>query len=250
MKSVVLLLLIGLVTRSLAVDYCSKDLCGSSTHIACNNTGDFAETCSSDRDLVEITVADRKAIVQHHNQLRNDMAAGKLEGFEQSPRMASMQWDAELAKLAELNVKTCKFAHDACHNTVRFPYSGQNLGELLSNFPHSATTRDMMISLIDSWWSEKKDTTMKEINEYPRNFNHVIGHFTVMAVEDNNRVGCAASTFRDPDVDNYYAFLFACNYAKTNIINGKTYSTGNAASKCKTGSNRNFNSLCSIREKY
>lgn len=39
----------------------------------------------------------------------------------------TLEWDDELAYLAELNAKTCKIEHDLCRNTANFPYAGQNL---------------------------------------------------------------------------------------------------------------------------
>lgn len=42
--------------------------------------------------------------------------------------------------------------------------------------------------------------------------------------------------------------LFACNYARTNIINYPVYKKGRTASACKTGTNPNFKGLCSIKE--
>ncbi|XP_055846801.1 antigen 5 like allergen Cul n 1-like [Episyrphus balteatus] len=257
MKSVELLVFcigfVGLVAISqvtAATDYCDKALCGKAEHIACNNTGEFATTCSSDKKLIKISPDFRRAMVKQHNKLRNQLASGDMKPFEPSPRMASMQWNNELADLAELNVKTCKFAHDACHNTKNFSTSGQNIAITWSSDPIESQAESIILSMIDSWWAEKNETSMKEINSYPENFEHVIGHFTVMAVEENNRMGCAASSYRDPEQENWFTILYTCNYAKTNIFDRSIYSTGKSASKCTSGVNPNFKSLCAQKEVY
>ena len=41
--------------------------------------------------------------------------------------MASLQWDDELAFLAELNVRTCVVEHEDCKNSYRYRNVGQNL---------------------------------------------------------------------------------------------------------------------------
>lgn len=77
-----------------------------------------------------------------------------------------------------------------------------------------------------------------------------IGHFTVIVADINIRVGCAGSTYTEPG-ESYRAFLFACNYAATNIVGAKIYkSCSKAASLCKTGRNRKYPNLCSPSEKY
>ena len=44
--------------------------------------------------------------------------------------------------------------------------------------------------------------------------------------------------------------LMACNYAYTNMIDMPVYRDGEPASKCKTGKNKKYKALCSLREKY
>lgn len=42
---------------------------------------------------------------------------GKTPNYEPATRMGTLKWDSELAKLAEMNVRTCTFGHDNCMNT-------------------------------------------------------------------------------------------------------------------------------------
>ncbi|XP_055842610.1 antigen 5 like allergen Cul n 1-like [Episyrphus balteatus] len=245
-----LVVLIGFVGFVAAVNYCDKALCGNAKHISCNATGKFSDICKKTAKLATFTADDKKAIVKGHNALRNDLASGKITGYDTCPRMATMQWDDELALSAGDNVKRCLFAHDECHNTFKYKSSGQNICELASDQPHTDTQQNMVKSCLQTWWTEKKDASMTDIKKYPEFPKHMIGHYTVMAVQGNDRVGCAASYFNDPAMDDWFAFLFTCNYAKTNIINGTIYTSGKTASGCKAGVNPSFKGLCSEKEVY
>ena len=82
------------------------------------------------------------------------------------------------------------------------------------------------------------------------NFNRhfsAIGHFTVMTGEANTHLGCAAITFTQ---DGWNKFFMACNYATTNIVNYRLYTSGAAASGCKSGKSATYPSLCAKGETY
>ncbi|XP_018802408.1 PREDICTED: venom allergen 3-like [Bactrocera latifrons] len=230
-----------------AQNYCDSSYCGSRTHIACNNNGAFASSCQSPA-LVGFTQALKNSIVDAHNAKRNTVAGGNT-ALKPACRMATMQWDDELAKLAAFNVKQCQMKHDACHNTKAFEYSGQNLAWI--TFYNTPNTMQLSLQSVDMWYNEIKDTKMEYINKYPNNYSGpTIGHFTVMMADRNIRVGCAASTY-SVSGQRYKAFLFACNYATTNMINFPIYTSCSvAASQCTTGKNPKYTSLCSASEKY
>ncbi|XP_014100984.2 venom allergen-1 [Bactrocera oleae] len=241
-----ILLILTAVNAALATNYCDPKLCRSTPHIACGHDGAFATRCI-DAEVVRLTKRQRDLIVQAHNKVRNRVAGG-TSALQPACRMATMQWDDELAALAELNVKQCESSHD-CHNTDTFKYSGQNLAWITYN--DSPNTTEMSLKSVHMWSGEIENTKMEHINKYPNNYQGpAIGHFTVMVADRNIRVGCAASTYMDPD-ESQYAFLFACNYAKTNLIGFPMYkSCSSAASLCKTGRNRRYRNLCSPSEKY
>ncbi|XP_011200656.2 antigen 5 like allergen Cul n 1-like [Bactrocera dorsalis] len=230
-----------------AQDYCDSLYCDSRTHIACNNTGEFAASCQSPA-MVTFTQAEKNSIVDAHNAKRNTVAGGKT-ALKPACRMATMQWDDELATLAALNVKQCKAKHDACHNTADFEYSGQNLAR--RSFNKSPNITQLSLQSVDMWYNKIKDIKMKYINKFPsKDKRPKIGHFTVMMADRNIRVGCAASTYRVSG-HRYTVFLFVCNYATTNIIGIPIYeSCSVAASNCTTGKNPTYTSLCSVAEEY
>lgn len=75
-----------------------------------------------------------------------------------------------------------------------------------------------------------------------------IGHFTAIIQEKSTHVGCAIVHQTLQNGRNTQ--LLACNYAYTNIFNKPVYETGRSGSKCSTGTNANYTSLCSVNEKY
>ncbi|XP_053948657.1 antigen 5 like allergen Cul n 1-like [Anastrepha ludens] len=247
LKFTFLAFLLGTFEIISATNYCDSSLCSSSKHIACNNNGNFASSCKSP-SLVTLTQANRNAIVNAHNVKRN-LVAGGGTNLKPACRMATMQWDDELAALAALNVKQCQMKHDACHNTDAFKYSGQNLAWI--TFYGTPDVAKLAQHSIDMWYNEIKDTKLAYINAYPNNYQGLtIGHFTVMVADRNIRVGCAASTYAVSG-KSYKAFLMACNYATTNMINFPIYKAcATAASNCKKGTNADFPNLCSKSEVF
>lgn len=97
-------------------------------HIACESSWEFDTSCPADRQLEELKQNEIDLILREHNAFRNKVALGKQKGFRSgkrrikfhfsvfskknknfpATRMATMTWNEELAKLAELNVKQCK----------------------------------------------------------------------------------------------------------------------------------------------
>lgn len=84
--------------------------------------------------------------------------------------MAQIVWDDELASLAQLNTKQCKMQHDACHNTAKFRYSGQNLGAKGSSQAHYDSAV-VVNGVIDSWYSEYSFANPNDINKLTRIYN-------------------------------------------------------------------------------
>uniref|UniRef100_A0A1Y9HAM4 SCP domain-containing protein n=1 Tax=Anopheles farauti TaxID=69004 RepID=A0A1Y9HAM4_9DIPT len=75
-----------------------------------------------------------------------------------------------------------------------------------------------------------------------------IGHFTQMASDQTDKIGCAMQYWLDGQWKTYY---LVCNYAVTNVIGTAVYKSGPVASACTTGRNAvaALNGLCSPAEK-
>ncbi|XP_065364366.1 antigen 5 like allergen Cul n 1-like [Calliphora vicina] len=238
------------IALACATDYCSNSICGKDVkHIACGNNGKFDASCSGDAKMVNINDSLKKLIVDAHNAKRNFIAGGGDSKLSPACRMPTMQWDNELAAVAAYNVKQCKMAHDKCHNTDAFKSSGQNLAWM--GYFGAANDAEKLNQAVEMWYSEVKDTKQSHIDSYPNGYSGpTIGHFTVMMADRNIRVGCAASTY-SPAGQPYKAYLVACNYATTNMINFPIYaSCKKAGASCTTGTNSKYPNLCSASEHY
>lgn len=89
----------------------------------------LADTCSPDAHVVRITTARRTMILNELNEYRDRIARGDLLGFSPATRMATLQWDPELASFAELNVKRCALVNDHCRNSEQFRNVAQVVAE-------------------------------------------------------------------------------------------------------------------------
>ncbi|KNC32017.1 hypothetical protein FF38_10695 [Lucilia cuprina] len=248
-KFVIVFCFVTLASTVIATDYCSKKICDKGeTHIACDNDGEFHSNCPDDAEKREITDSLKKLIVDRHNEKRNIIAGGGEKHLKAACRMATMEWDDELASLAELNVLQCKMKHDKCHNTDQFRYSGQNLASL--GFTKSPNDTALIEKSIRLWYNEKSDVKQSYIDKYPKGYKGPkIGHFTVMMADRNIRVGCAAATYSASGKGK--AYLFACNYASTNMVKYAIYkSCDKPAADCKSGTNTSYKNLCSTSESY
>lgn len=74
----------------------------------------------------------------------------------------------------------------------------------------------------------------------------MIGHFTAMMQDKGDRVGCSASSYGRNNI------FVVCNYALTNMLATKVYTTvkdfSRVATGCNTGSNPEYPGLCSKNE--
>lgn len=90
-------------------NYCESGLCASSKkHIGCGNKGKFGHLCTSDARVVELDDHQQRLILHMHNMHRSEIASGKTPGYQAASRMGALQWDDELAYLAELNAMSCE----------------------------------------------------------------------------------------------------------------------------------------------
>ncbi|XP_070492977.1 venom allergen-1-like [Chironomus tepperi] len=225
-------------------DYCSTSLCSGWKHIACENSGDFDPFCPPDRKILDLYDEHKQLIVDEHNKLRNKIASGQEIGFNSASMMSTMVWNDELAKLAELNAKTCRSEHDNCRNTDKFHFAGQNIA-LSQSSPDFGTLDAIIINAIQNWYAEAKIATQSEIDSYFSS-DRMIGHFTQIVNDLSNEVGCAVVQYTEND--GWKSSLFVCDYARTNIIGFPVYVSGDPASQCNLGINPNYEALCSINE--
>ena len=103
-----------------------------------------------------------------HNEKRDIIAGGGESSLKPACRMATMEWDDELAALAEYNVLQCKMKHDKCRNTDAYQYSGQNLAVM--GFYGEANNTARIGQAIEAWFDEKKDVKQEQIDKFPNKY--------------------------------------------------------------------------------
>ncbi|XP_017850489.2 antigen 5 like allergen Cul n 1-like [Drosophila busckii] len=250
-KLTLALIAVSLAALVDAQNYCNPNLCGQLKHIGCNHNGGWSAACPASPAPFIIQMNDTLSthIVRMHNIRRDRLARGLITGYSTARRMGTMRWNAELASLARLNVLQCQAKEDACHNTVNFRNSGQNLFHFTYEGPWTERTNEMLITrAINTWWFEHENANMAVINSYPASWTgSPIRHFALMAQQANIAVGCAASRFVTDGLNN---FLLACNYAVSNVAGQRVYAAGVVGSQCQLGTNVNFDGLCKFAEIY
>lgn len=115
--------------------------------------------------MLNIT-AHQDAILHVHNQLRNQLATGKLEHLMVPDRMAVLQWSPLLEELATLNVKQCALNYD-CHNTPDYRNSGQNLALQNLTSAIEIPDEDLIKNNIEKWWEQHKNVTQEKVDSFP-----------------------------------------------------------------------------------
>ncbi|KAH8386023.1 hypothetical protein KR200_008221 [Drosophila serrata] len=270
-----LLLLIQRGQQLQAFDYCDPTLCpGPEKHIACNNFGRPADSCSPDAHMVRITKARRTMILNELNEYRDKVAGGYLLGFSPATQMATLQWDQELASFAELNVKRCTLANDHCRNSEQFRNVAQVVAEggwvrdpikeprgPVSNHPED----EVIKATLDQKFAEYKECSMRDILAFspPGNrllhlwISRCIAYFTQLVRDSTTHVGCGIlrqtsnTTKGDGQwVLNIHQYM-TCNFNRADEVNAPVYQSGDRpATDCRSGPNPVFINLCSVNEKY
>ncbi|XP_062553203.1 antigen 5 like allergen Cul n 1-like isoform X2 [Armigeres subalbatus] len=239
------------VTVGQSTNYCDRRLCPSgSPHIACNGLTTLSRTCGAGSFEIAMDSANRQLIVDLHNKLRSRVASGRQtnsagQRFQQAARMATLQWDSELAHIAATNARRCIYGHDQCRNTATMRASGQNIA-IMSYYGMTVSNEKLLTDFTNSWFSEFKDTTPQQIARYPSNYRGpAIGHFTQIVSDRTSRIGCAMVSYNRQRFINK---LLVCNYGLTNIVNQPVYVAGNSCSGCTTGCNSQYPGLCNTAE--
>lgn len=181
-----------------------------------------------------ISGQDEKEILRVHNELRAKIANGQERRGKPGPQppaanMEQMEWDEELARVAQRHADQCVFAHDCsqCRKIPRF-IVGQNLYIYKQSRKSAAT--DWTRGITD-WYNEVELFGKERVK--PFRFSTDVGHYTAMVWSHTNKVGCGVTEYID---GKWFAKLYTCNYGPAgNYIGGEMYKQGKACSKCPSG---------------
>lgn len=213
-------------------NYCSI----SRQHTMCQFQG-VGPACGQPKDR-GLSAAEKKEVLDYHNRLRSRVAIGST-GQPPASDMQELQWDEELASVAQRHADQCKFSHDCpdCRRVSRFKV-GQNLYQ---SFNTREGVKDWR-KAIDSWYNEIDIFPVSSVSRY--SFSHKTGHYSQMMWAQTSRVGCGVIQYRK---GRFNARLYACNYGETgNILRRPVYKIGRACSSCPcaTTCSNDYPGLC------
>ncbi|XP_017125672.1 antigen 5 like allergen Cul n 1 [Drosophila elegans] len=242
--------LIVLISRkALATDYCNKDLCQPEiSHIACQNYGDFDESCGSGAVIMKFPMHLRSQLVGILNDFRNTVALGRFSSFRPAARMATLRWHDELAGLAKFALRRCENMDDYCSNTDEFKYVSYIFGS--SRWLHQEKTpRSIVEFVLQFWMDDIRACSMSHINaERPPKDGQCRGYFTQLVQDLASHVGCAMMMRRSHS-GGLYQYGLLCHFSRGKIANELVYRESvHPGSRCHSGTHSIYQGLCSLDE--
>lgn len=190
-----------------------------------------------------VSPKEQSKILAYHNKLRSLVATGSTPQ-PSAANMMEMEWDDELATIAQRHADQCKFEHDCpdCRKVSRFDV-GQNLFVSYGNIREETDWKQPM----EAWFDEEiRDFPSKNIE--PFNYVQKAGHYTQLAWATTTKVGCGLTTYTH---GKFIGRMYVCNYGKAgNMIGGSMYSVGEGCSSCPQGSqcSTSYPGLCTYNK--
>ncbi|XP_077520158.1 CRISP/Allergen/PR-1-like [Amblyomma americanum] len=214
---------------------------GGITHTACKPPN---PRCKIDAAISGLSAAIKAQALQTHNDYRSRIAQGRLAGYPTAKNMYKMEWDDELAEVAQAFTDQCDFSkhdHRDARITSRFTSVGQNFGWAVDSSKQTVTEAK---SWIGDWFIEYRSFNRNAISSFQAGGGGVVTHFTQMSWAETRYVGCG---FTNYELNGRLMRLFACNYAPSgNLIGSPVYLPGPTCNACPSGSTCESNSgLCS-----
>jgi len=237
--------MVALTTVFLPLTVWSQDYCSiSRQHTMCKYQG-TGPACNGNVLRRGVSDQEREEILDAHNRFRAKIARGEEKRGKPGPQppasnMRKMEWDEELATVAQRHADQCKFAHDCsdCRRVDRFGV-GQNLYIYKQSLRAPDTKWEKAVT---DWYDEVKLFSNKKVE--PFQFGSDIGHYSQLIWAETYKVGCGATTYKD---GKWFATLYTCNYGPNgNFIRGQMYRQGRACSECpdSMSCSRSFPGLC------
>nr|2VZN_A Chain A, VENOM ALLERGEN 3 [Solenopsis invicta]2VZN_B Chain B, VENOM ALLERGEN 3 [Solenopsis invicta] len=207
-------------------NYCNLQSCkrNNAIHTMCQYTSPTPGPMCLEYSNVGFTDAEKDAIVNKHNELRQRVASGKEMRGTNGPqppavKMPNLTWDPELATIAQRWANQCTFEHDACRNVERFAV-GQNIAATSSSGKNKSTPNEMILL----WYNEVKDFDNRWISSFPSDDNILmkVGHYTQIVWAKTTKIGCGRIMFKEPD--NWTKHYLVCNYGPAgNVLGAPIY---------------------------
>jgi len=196
----------------------------------------------------QLTLPQEQAALDGHNEIRSDVASGLVGDEPKATDMVKLDWDDDLALVAQNWVDRCTWGHNANRTSEYGALVGGNtyVGENIAFYATNGTPPNLIDVALGLWFDEHANYTYG-----PYASGGGTGHYTQLVWADTHRVGCAlavcpGSPFGYPTFTAYY---IGCDYAEGGNYRGLyPYETGPTASNCPAEYPGVENGLCVMPE--
>ncbi|KAH6920835.1 hypothetical protein HPB50_028177 [Hyalomma asiaticum] len=139
-----------------------------------------------------LSAADKAEVLKAHNDLRSQVAQGRLPGFPTATNMYRLKWDEELAEVAQAFTNLCDNNHDKSEQrmTTKFSKVGQNIAW---NYESTNTPVVDSAGRVKDWFDEYKDFNPGNVDPFRVSPGGVVTHFTQHTPGDSDGIGESGS---------------------------------------------------------
>ncbi|CAH0552715.1 unnamed protein product [Brassicogethes aeneus] len=201
-------------------------------------------------------------IVLVHNDIREKVASGEenqglLGGQPSASNMQKLEWDEELATIAQRWTDQCvqfnENQHDIYKDTRRFEV-GQNI---ITATTKSTSPPDIVL-LVMNWYKQVQYVFPSDIDKFTTVYRggHMLGQYSQMVWAKSHYVGCGMARYKKLTVENkdtdFYLYRLVCNYGPTgNVYGEQMYLRGRPCSRCaQKQCDEKWTSLCDRRSSF
>nr|API81358.1 venom toxin [Hemiscorpius lepturus] len=185
-----------------------------------------------------VSKEEKEIILGIHNNFRSKLATGRETTCHQLPsaaNMMEMEWDEELARIAQAHANLCVFNHDESNDRAveNFPV-GQNMVYTTSSKKNWRA--------IESWYKEEVCFYTPDIVPSFRSGEY--NHFSQVTWANTWKVGCGYAEYNDGGKKKG---LYTCNYGpEGNFRERPHYVAGEPCSQCpkNTECSTSYAGLC------
>ena len=208
----------------------------------------FAASATAD-----LTAQQKQAMLSGHNAIRSDVAMGLVDDQPSATDMVKLDWDANLAGVAQSWVDRCIWDHNSNRTAQYAALAGGNtyVGENLAVYLTTGSPPNLVNFAVDLWSDEVAGYDYAPLTQAAAEES---GHYTQLVWSDTRRVGCGlavcpGSAFGYPNT--FTAYYLACDYAQGgNFLGQHPYEAGPTASDCPPGYPGVEDGLCVVPEPH
>jgi hypothetical protein len=204
----------------------------------------LSQTCEPNQYNGPIPAEHYKAIVEHHNKLRNTLSLGNEKGYggvslPSAANLPELVWDDGLAALAQSYAHTlvtnCQgMVHNENRKLTGFATVGENL--YMNYNTQAMTTYDVSKSLLsasEAWYEEVKAMNTGIVAKVASTPVGVTGHYVQQVWWETMRFGCGFAFYKSSQYPTNE--FVVCNYGESLMYNEPLYTQGTPCSQCSNG---------------